>query len=346
MQSKGSWLGLSILIGLVSLALLWFEPSAMKSGAKPEVAPQVPVARQIIPQATPSPVAPDEGATPSERLQVSRHAEKPRLPRPPKPVTAAPLKIAPVETPRPSQPPQLVPQLDAPVAAGYPKARPKPVPPIEVPQVAFSRSLEHQLDLAAAARQSSAQISKQMASGQLSVRFEGTGTSPAMVSLELENRSRKSMEVTLRPGMVLRPGKDKVQPLLIRDEVRLTLQPGERQSLDLESYCMDSRIPAPAGGAEIDYRWSPPDRAENAGVVDFLERYEKYRADNRLNIQTAGLPWGYYPRIVLQIGIWSTLGQPIGDKQWRSLLGPFASRQDLRTEILTDVARIRKYPKS
>jgi hypothetical protein len=345
MQSKVSWLGLSIFIGLVTLALLWFEPSAMKPGTKPQVAPVVPVARQIIPQATPSPLAPDEGATPSERLQVGRHPEKPRPPLPQKPVPAAPLTITPVQAPTPSRPPQLAPKLDGPAPTSYPKARPKPVLPTEVPQVAFSRSLEHQLDLAAAARQSSAQISKQMASGQLSIRFEGTGTSPAMVSLELENRGRKSMEVTLRPGMVLRPATDRVQPLLIRDEVRLTLQPGERQSLDLESYCMDSRIPAPAEGAEIDYRWSPPDRAENAGVVDFLERYEHYRADRRLMIQTAGLPLGYYPRVVLQIGVWSTLGQPIGDKQWRTLLGPWASHQDLRTEVLTDVARIRKYPK-
>ena len=79
--------------------------------------------------------------------------------------------------------------------------------------------------------------------------------------------------------------------------------------------------------------------------LDFLERYEHYRADRRLMIQTAGLPLGYYPRVVLQIGVWSTLGQPIGDKQWRTLLGPWASHQDLRTEVLTDVARIRKYPK-
>lgn len=364
LKRKSSWLGRTIWLGLLSCAILWFYPDAPtkvmeRSGSAALAATPIgPLKSDPPPEASPNSAlssaeadATEQGSAvgkPSGRLRVghlpqqrigsSAHRQK-RDDRPHQDVWAPKAPATP-----PVQTPPTGPRVDA--APAYPKAASKNLPQ---PELAFQVPQQlPALDPLPAAIQATAQIQQQMARGNLDIQFVGTGSGPQMVFLELLNRGSKPLQVDLRPGMVLRPGQAKVQPLLVRDSCQLTLRPGESQGLSLETYCMDSRIPAPAQGAKVDYRWSDPRHGENAGVVAFLQHFEQSLVQDQLGpvwgqsaLRSLGCPDEVYSRAVLQIGVWTTLGQPVADKQWRSVLGPYAQSGEIRRAVTADVARIR-----
>jgi hypothetical protein len=166
-------------------------------------------------------------------------------------------------------------------------------------------------------------------SGQLQATFYGTGDPTEMVHFQLLNLSPRAIRVELAPGMILNPGaKDRVQPLLVIEEGTLTLNPNQSSSGSLLSYCLDSRVPAPASGQLVDYRFSI--RTKDGGP----EAVRAYQAARRL---VGSHP---YAHAITQIAIWKSLGQPVEEQHLVSLLGPSAKNLRVRKEVLREVDRV------
>jgi hypothetical protein len=166
-------------------------------------------------------------------------------------------------------------------------------------------------------------------SGQLQARFFGTGDLMNMVCFEVRNLSPQPILIKLAPGMILNPeGKDRVQPLLLTEEATLTLKPNEGRTGSLPSFCLDSRVPAPAYGEPVDYRFSI--RTKDGGP----EAVRAYQAARKL---VGSSP---YAHAITQIAIWKSLGQPVEELHWVSLLGPSANNPKVRKEVLREVDRV------
>lgn len=168
-------------------------------------------------------------------------------------------------------------------------------------------------------------------SGQLRATFHGTGDLQDMIHFRLVNTSNRPMRVQLTPGMILNPGpQQRVQPLLVTEQAELVLQPGESRAGNLQSFCMDSRVPAPLPGQPVDYRFST--RTEDGGP-------QAVRAHQAAEKLVKSSP---YRHAITQIAIWKSLGQPVDEKHLRSVLGPLARDPQVRREVLQEVDRVLK----
>ena len=166
-------------------------------------------------------------------------------------------------------------------------------------------------------------------SRQLQASFHGTGNLTEMVHFQLVNLSQRSIRVELAPGMILNPGAGRqVQPLLVTEAKTLSLQPGEGRTGTLLSYCLDSRVPAPAYGEAVDYRFSR--RTRDGGP----EAVRAYHAARKL---VGSSP---YAHAITQMAIWRALGQPVGEEHLLSLLGPSANDPRLREKVLREVEQV------
>jgi hypothetical protein len=148
-----------------------------------------------------------------------------------------------------------------------------------------------------------------------------------MVEMALENTGHKALTVRLVPGMILRPPQgQQVQPLMVDEEAVLTLAPGTSAYRALQSYCMDSRVPAPFAYEPIDYRFAP--RSKDGGP----ETVRVFQAAQDLDVT--------HRHAVTQIAIWKSLHQPVDDDRLRSAMGPAFYEPALRQQILRDVQRV------
>lgn len=156
-----------------------------------------------------------------------------------------------------------------------------------------------------------------------------------MVYVTLRNVSQGPVRARLIPGMILKPAEEQpVQPLLIVEEEKLVLQPGEVRALRLRAFCMDSRVPAPISGQPVDYRFT--DRTRDGGP----EAVRTYRAAEKL------LKSSPYRHAITQIAIWKALGQPVEEEHYLSVLGPGARNPVVLKEVLRQVDRVLRAAKS
>lgn len=259
-------------------------------------------------------------------------AQEKLLTKPPPPSKPARqvLKVAPPPVQAPVPPvAEAPPQLPGP---SYPTAGrpPDPLPPppqayLEAPRASSPRLSAGQYVQRAEA--ASAQIDRLIRRGKLQAQFVGTGHAGAMVEMALENISNQTLTLHLAPGMILRPPDgQQVQPLMVDEEATLTLAPGGSAYRQLQSYCMDSRVPAPFAYEPIDYRFAP--RTRDGGS----ETVRVFQAAQELNIQNR--------HAVTQIAIWKSLRQPVDDDRLRSAMGAAFHDPNLRQQILRDVQRV------
>lgn len=168
-------------------------------------------------------------------------------------------------------------------------------------------------------------------SGQLQADFHGTGDPWDMVHLRLYNSSNRPVRIQLVSGMILNPGgHHQVQPLLLTEDADFTLQPGESYTGNLTSFCMDSRVPAPQPGEPVEYRFST--RTSDGGPA-------AVRAQKAAEELVQSSP---YRHAITQIAIWKSLGQPVEEKHWASVLGVYAKDPRIRQEVLREVERVLK----
>lgn len=168
-------------------------------------------------------------------------------------------------------------------------------------------------------------IAEQIASGLILASFQGTGRDGGMVFAQLYNPGRGPLRIHLKPGMILQPPiGHEVQPLLLEDEVQVTLKPGESYSAPLNSYCMDSQVPAPGQGEVVDYKFVPPNGRDAAVAV--LKTAQRMDFPNR--------------RAVIQIAIWKSLGQPVHQFHFVSVLGASAHNPAVKARVLRDVEQL------
>jgi len=287
--------GAFFLVLMMGLALYWqFFP------ASPTVSPTVSVKGELLPSS---------GATGT--LNPTLESEAPRQ------LLTGALPAQPEKPPSPSPTPAL-PQ---------PKASPPPVPRQPAPQYPQARSS----NFVTRAEEASAQLDALIVGNQVTAGYVGTGHNGAMVSLSLFNPTRKTQRIRLVPGMILRPPDgESVQPLLVDEERTLVLKPGTHAYEELYSYCLDSRVPAPFEGEQVEYRFAPRTQEGGPQAVRVLQASRKFP-----------VTYEKFRRAVIQLAIWKSLGQPVGERQIISVLGPDAAQKPLmREKIFDDVERL------
>ena len=255
------------------------------------------------------------------------HPPSPPPAPPPPPPQAPPHRPAPVKAPQ------------LPPVANYPHFEPKAPPVEEAPAVAAVAPLAPlgREAFLGRAQQAASQFEALVQKGALDAIFTGRGRAGEMADMSLENNGKGPMHLHLVPGMVLRaPSGQRVQPLLLDEEIDVDLAPGQVYDHRLKSYCMDSQVPAPARGEEVNYRFRDQGAALAPAAVRVLHTslafYFRAPGD---------VPFGMYREAVKQIAVWKSLQEPAdGEAQLRSVLGYFAEDPAIRTAALKDADRL------
>ena len=277
---------------------------------------------QLAPRSRPQ-VA--EGEAPDYQPLKTSKAPPPPKPRP------TPLKITPPPLPVVEAPPQRSPQLPA---AAYPQAGGPPMDPVAFQAVPLPAALAPR-DYLARAESSSLQLDQLIRRGSLRAEFLGTGHAGDMVEMSLYNNTGRTISVHLVPGMMLRPGDgQKVQPLMVNEDATITLAPGTSSVRALQSFCMDSRVPAPAPDGLTNYRFSTRTKDGGPGTV------RVFQVAQQLAMQPSNLPESYYRQAVTQLALWKSMHQPVGEEQMRSAMGAAYYDHPTRRAILADVDRV------
>jgi hypothetical protein len=289
----------------------------------------------------PSPTAPPTPGTVTQSPQEENSLEAESLaPSPELPPSSLRLAVLPPPKaiPRVSKTPQYSarrPSLSP--KPTYPKTqpsvidnRPKPPPPSLSLETTYPKS-QPSASAVEKAEAASLALERSIQSGQLLAHFHGTGHSHEMIHFVFVNQSDRPVKVRLVPGMILNPGESQqVQPLLVTEELDTVLQPGESRAGNLQSYCLDSRVPAPLPGQQVDYRFST--RTRDGGP-------EAVRAHRVAEELVKSSP---YRHAITQIAIWRSLNQPLEEKHFYSVLGPSANDPQVRQEVLREVERVLK----
>ncbi|MFN8606736.1 MAG: hypothetical protein U0931_04350 [Vulcanimicrobiota bacterium] len=300
--------------------------------------------------ATPSPsFSPLPSNTP---LKLAVHSQ-PLVAQPEVPEMEPPrqLKTSPPPPPRPSQPERHIlkvsppPPAAAPArleqapqlpGASYPTAGGPPAALTFQPSTAAPQtpSLSPR-DYVARAEAASQQLDGLIRRGTLRAEFIGTGHAGTMAMMNLVNNSGRTVSVHLYPGMILRPGDgQRVQPLMLNEETTITLAPGTSAFRDLQSFCMDSRVPAPAPDGPTAYRFSTHTRDGGPGTV------RVFQVAQQLALTPTAMPEELQRQAVTQLAIWKSMHQPVGDLQQTSALGPWYYDRATRQSVLADVERV------
>lgn len=268
-----------------------------------------------------------EGEAPESQPLRTRKAPPP----PPKP-RPVPLKVAP-PPPRPVAPAPVASSPQLPGAA-YPQAGGPPMQPVAFQAAPVSAALAPR-DYLARAENSSLQLEQLIRRGSLRAEFIGTGHSGDMVEMNLHNNTGRTITVQLTPGMMLRPGDgQKVQPLMVNEETTLTLAPGTSVTRALQSFCMDSRVPAPAPDGLTAYRFAT--RTKDGGPATV----RVFQVAQQIDLQATTLPESYYRQAVTQLALWKSMRQPVGVEQMQSAMGSAYYDLATRKAILADVDRV------
>ena len=250
---------------------------------------------------------PDPGRREGQRLTLQ--TQPPPPPRAPAVTpTAPPAKPTPQRpTPRPMIP-----------GGSYPTATNGPARTTQTQQPSPRAYQER-------ARQSAQQLHSLIARGKLQAYFQGTGDATYMAELNLSNPGRRPITVSLEPGMVLRPPDgQRVQPLLVATQTTVTLAPETTLRIPLESFCMDARVPAPMAYEPIDYEVSSKARQGGPEAVEVLRRSQEMDLGELEP----------YRRAIVQIAIWKSLRQPVGERQLQSVLRADYYHSELRQTVL------------
>lgn len=292
----------------------------------PEVALRTPIA---LPTAEQEADPEEVPAAVSELKPVRLRIEQPPLPPPePKPPPPPPSKSAPKTE---AKQPTFAAKTDYPKAAPPPgkvESVPEPPPPSFALENSYPKALPP-APVVAKAEAASQELDRAVQSGELLVRFHGTGDRQKMVHFYLVNASDKPMKVRLVPGMILNPAdQQRVQPLLVTEDLETVLQPGDSRAASLSSYCMDSRVPAPLPGQPVDYRFSK--RTKDGGPEAVLAHQVAQEVAKS----------SPYRHAVTQIAIWKSLKQPVGEEQLRSVLGRSYRDPRVRQEVLREVDKV------
>ena len=310
-------------ISIASLGLIvWLWAMRYPAAEAPPVLPPLPAATPATTLVPSQPSVLSEQPL-SEQL-ITRKPPRPQ-PKPPRRV----LQVAP-PPPQPQARAQVVqPHLPPPA---YPQAgRPLTPPP---PPLAYNSSGPAAASLSPAAyvnraEGASAQLDRLIRQGKLRAQFVGTGRAGEMVEMALENTTGQPLTVTLTPGMILRPPDGhQVQPLMLNEQVTMTLAPGTSTYRQLASYCMDSRVPAPFPYESVDYRFSPRTRDGGAETVRVFQVAQEIELESNMR------------EAVTQIAIWKSLHQPVDDSRVRSAMGGAFYDTRLRAQVLRDVQRV------
>ena len=264
-----------------------------------------------------------------ERPQQLKTSPPPPPPRP-KP-QARPLKVTPPAPPVP-EPVEQAPQLPG---SSYPTAGgAAPVVPVAYqavpPQAALAPG-----QFVARAEAASQQLDALIRRGTLRAEFIGTGHAGTMAMMNLVNNSGRTVSVHLYPGMILRPGDgQKVQPLMVDEDTTITLAPGTSTFRDLQSYCMDSRVPAPAPDGPTAYRFSTHSKDGGPATV------RVFQVARQIALTPTAMPEDLQRQAVTQLAIWKSMHQPVGDLQQTSAMGAWVYNREVRQAVLSDVERV------
>jgi len=218
--------------------------------------------------------------------------------------------------------------------AAYPQAGGAPIQPVAFQAAPVSAALAPR-EYLARAESSSQQLEQLIRRGSLRAEFIGTGHAGDMVEMNLHNNTGRPITVQLSPGMILRPGDgEKVQPLMVNEETTLTLAPGTSIVRALQSFCMDSRVPAPAPDGLTAYRFAT--RTKDGGPATV----RVFQVAQQIALQPSTLPDYYYRQAVTQLALWKSMRQPVGTEQMQSAMGSAYYDLATRKAILADVDRV------
>ncbi|MBX3168738.1 MAG: hypothetical protein KF760_15085 [Candidatus Eremiobacteraeota bacterium] len=315
------WLSLLALLLLLLGGCTGSPAAPPPAPASASPAPEVHV--QLAPQSRPLLGA---GQLP-EREQPQPLKTRKAPPPPPRP-RPTPLKVTPPPAPPPPAAPESSPQLPG---AAYPQAGGVSLNPV-APPVPVGLGPR---DYLARAESASQQLDQLIRRGSLRAEFIGTGHAGDMVEMSLHNNTGRTISVHLAPGMMLRPGDgQKVQPLMVNEDTTITLAPGASSIRALPSFCMDSRVPAPAPDGLTAYRFATRTKDGGPATVRVLQ------VAQQIALQPSSLPESYHRQAVTQLALWKSMRQPVGEVQMQSAMGPAYYDLATRRAILADVERV------
>lgn len=195
----------------------------------------------------------------------------------------------------------------------------------------------------------SIQFRQQIESQRASVKWIGMGlVSGDMVDMELTNLTDQAISFRLVPGMVLQDPGQEVQPILLEENLRFTLEGGETVKRRLRGYCLDYRKNPPARSSEEDYQVRTDlDKYRSAiGIVYSGLRLEK---EGRLRPVLRPL---IHRTVVIQRAVWSVMGEGNPNSQeelvldlddelkYRSSIFPEGQTNCLSDRLWADVQKI------
>ncbi|MFA5508482.1 MAG: thioester domain-containing protein [Vulcanimicrobiota bacterium] len=141
--------------------------------------------------------------------------------------------------------------------------------------------------------------------GLAEVDWTGLGlVSGDMVDMELTNTSDVVQSFRFVPGMILQdPGK-KVQPIVLEENLKFDLEPGETIRRRMRGYCLDYSKDPPVADTREDYQITT-DLTGYEDVVEVL--YNGLRLDRDQKLKPVLRPLTHRT-IVIQRAIWAVLG--------------------------------------
>lgn len=202
-------------------------------------------------------------------------------------------------------------------------------------------------------RTTSRQFRSQVDSGQAAVKWTGLGlVSGDMVDMELTNNSGQTQEFRFVPGMILQDPGNQVQPIILEENLRFSLEPGETIKRRMRGYCLDYTKEPPSDGADEDYQIDPElDRYEP--VVEVL--YRGLKLDRERKFKPVLRPL-VHRTVVIQRAIWAVLGGENPDSEddlkddledevrYRSSIFPEGQLNCLSERLWSDVQKVMAEP--
>lgn len=189
----------------------------------------------------------------------------------------------------------------------------------------------------------------QVDGGGATVKWTGMGlVSGDMVDMELTNTSNAPMRFRFVPGMVLEDPGRQVQPVLLEENLKFTLEPGETVKRRLRGYCLDYSKEPPAAETEEDYEVAV-DLNEYQRPIKVL--YTGLRLDREQKLKPVLRPL-VHRTVVIQRGVWAVLGgenpnsedeleKDLEDEiKYRSAIFPEGQINCLSERIWADVQRV------
>ncbi len=166
--------------------------------------------------------------------------------------------------------------------------------------------------------------------------------------MELSNTSGSPVTFRFVPGMVLEDPGRQVQPVLLEENLKFTLQPGESVKRRLRGYCLDYSKEPPAAETQEDYQMAVElgDYQRPIGVL-----YAGLKLDRQQKLKPVLRPL-IHRTVVIQRGVWAVMGGENPDSsgelekdledeiKYRSAIFPEGQIHCLSERIWADVQRV------